>query len=147
MVCVLCLLDVGGRLPLDTMCCRHNVTIVDQHSAAIEAIKVAQTRHPWKLVHTGRLTTNDSRRIVTLTATCVRQPANARRREWMGRRCVRIARMPIWLCRMMCVLCLCVCVYVSLPERVFYALRLCVYALVGICADDADEPRYIGCSI
>lgn len=59
----------SARLPLHTVRCRDHVAIVDQHSAAIEPIKVAEARHPRELVHAGRLTTNDSRRIVALATT------------------------------------------------------------------------------
>lgn len=56
-------------LPLDAMRRGQHVSIVDQHSAAIETIEVAEPSHPRELVHAGRFATNDARCIVAFAAT------------------------------------------------------------------------------
>lgn len=51
-------------LPLYTVSCCQHVTIVDQHSSAIEPVEVAKTSHPGKFIHARCLSTNDTTFII-----------------------------------------------------------------------------------
>lgn len=42
-------------LPLNTMCSSHDVTIIDQCTAAVESIEIAQACHPREFIDTCRL--------------------------------------------------------------------------------------------
>jgi len=56
-----------GDLPFDAMRCCEHVTVVDEHSPAVEAVKVRQSDYPGELVGAGGLPSNDAARLVPVT--------------------------------------------------------------------------------
>lgn len=58
----------SGNIPFNAMGGRENVSVVDEHAAAIEPIEVAESGHPRELVNAGRLSAHNARRIVPFAA-------------------------------------------------------------------------------
>jgi len=61
-------LDHEPHETLDAVRRRQHVAIVDQGTATVEPVEVAQTRHPWILADARRSAAHDPRLVIALSA-------------------------------------------------------------------------------